>query len=88
MPKKKKYKEMAEKIKNSPIVYNFLYYTLGMALVGFSSRQVIDDFGSDKPNLNIGAGLKTVREDVIDLVADDSSLPLKDYAVTFLLSPE
>jgi hypothetical protein len=38
-----------------------------VVLVGFSSRQVIDDFGSDKLNLNIGAGLKTVREDMIDL---------------------
>lgn len=74
-------------LKKHPKFFFLLYYSLG-CFVGKTAKQAIKDLPKDSFIVNVASGIKTVREDVInldfesfpnvDVVADAGHLPFKD----------
>lgn len=81
--------------KKYPSIFNILYYTFGASAVGKSPQKAIKDLGKDKIILNLGSGIKIIREDVInidfypfaniDIVADITKLPFKDNSIDVII---
>ncbi len=77
--------------KRIPFFFNIIYYVFGASFVGRDARYAIRDIGSDKSILNLGSGVKEIREDVInvdffpfdnvDIVADIADLPFADQSI-------
>jgi SAM-dependent methyltransferase len=82
--------------KKYPKIFTFLYYAFGAVFVGKSARKAIENIGQDKLIINLGSGIKRIREDVInidfcsfanvDLVADICHLPLRDNSVDVIIN--
>ena len=83
-------------LKKFPVIFNFLYFILGSSAVGKSPEAAIKGIKPDKIILNLGSGIKKIREDVInvdfypfdkvDIVADISDLPLADNSVDAVIN--
>lgn len=78
-------------LKNAPFLFNAIYYLFGASFVGRDAKYAIRNIGSDKAILNLGSGVKEIREDVInidffpftnvDIVADITDLPIVDQSI-------
>ncbi len=74
-------------LKRHPRIFSVLYFISG-AVVGKTAKQAINHFPKGSVILNVGSGIKKIREDVINIdsahyenvsiVADAHSLPFKD----------
>ncbi len=74
-------------LKRHPRLFSFFYFISG-AVVGKNAKQAISHLPRGSVILNIGSGIKRIREDVINIdsfryenvsvVADANSLPFKD----------
>ncbi|MFC1701021.1 methyltransferase domain-containing protein [Patescibacteria group bacterium] len=77
--------------KKYPIVFNFFFYAFGASVVGESPKKAIRKINTDKLVINLGSGVRRVRDDVInidfypfssvDILADICHLPFKDNSV-------
>ncbi len=77
--------------KKWPNLFSVFYYAFGASFVGLSSKKAIKNLGKDKIIINLGSGIKTIRDDVINIdfvdfknvsiTADVSQLPIKNNAV-------
>lgn len=75
-------------LKRHPKLFSFLYNLLGASFVGKSAKKFITEFKPDSVTLNFGSGVKNLGKNIInidfypfdgvDIVADISSLPIKD----------
>lgn len=78
-------------LKRVPWLFTFFYYALGSSFVGRSASAAIKNIGSDKLIVNLGSGVKIIRDDVVnidfypflnvDVVADISDLPFADNSI-------
>ncbi len=78
-------------LKRYPAFYKFLLYAVGPPQVSISAKQFIKKYSSADVILNIGAGSKFIRPDVIDvdiypyknvtLLADALNLPIQNSSV-------
>lgn len=81
--------------KKYPWFFNLLLYAFGPSYVGKSAKNAIKDLGAEKLILNVGSGIKIIRQDVVNvdfypfanvhLVADASRLPFKDNSVDAII---
>lgn len=82
-------------LKNTPFLFKAIYYLFGASFVGRDARYAIRHISSDKAILNLGSGVKKIREDVInvdffpfanvDVVADITDLPLADQSIDAII---
>ena len=82
--------------KKYPLIFNLFFYVFGASLVGKSPKKAIEGIGSHKLILNLGSGIRKIREDVInidfypfnnvDLIADISHLPFKDNSIEAIIN--
>lgn len=77
--------------KKYPKIFDFFYYVFGASFVGKSAGKFIRNIGDDKVIVNLGSGVKRIRDGVInvdfypfsdvDVVADIGKLPFCDNSV-------
>lgn len=82
--------------KKYPKIFFVFFYTIGASFVGKSAKKFIRPFGNDKVVINLGSGVKRIREDVInidfypfsnvDMVADIGRLPFGDNSIDAVIS--
>ncbi|MDP2947137.1 MAG: class I SAM-dependent methyltransferase [Nanoarchaeota archaeon] len=84
--------------KNYPKIFNIFYYLFGASFVGRSPQEAISVIGKDKIILNLGSGIRKIRDDVIsvdyypfnnvDIVADITHLPFADASIDAIINEE
>jgi len=84
--------------KKYPKIFNIFYYLFGASFVGKSAQKAINDIGKDKIILNLGSGIKRIRDDVVnvdfypfdnvDIVADITHLPFADVSVDAVINED
>ncbi len=82
--------------KKYPFLFSFFYYAFGSSFVGKSAKEAVDKLGDEKLIINLGSGIKKIRDGVINvdfypfkqvgLVADISRLPLKNNSVDAVIN--
>lgn len=82
--------------KKYPFIFSFLYYTFGVLAVGKQSKNILPKQNENKIILNIGSGIKRIRDDVInidahpfpnvDVVCDVYALPFKNDSIDIIVS--
>jgi len=83
-------------LKKYPRFFSFIFTIFNMGFVGKNAKKAIKEIGNDKIILNLGSGMKKVRNDVInvdfypfqnvDVVADISNLPFVDNSVDAVIN--
>jgi len=83
-------------LKNFPGLFNFIYNFFGASFVGRSAQDAIRSIGQGSLILNLGSGIKRIREDVlnidffsfenVDIVADITELPFVDNSVDAIVN--
>lgn len=83
-------------LKKNPLLFSLAYYLLGAYFVGKNAKHVIKGVDSKKLIINLGAGTKRIRDDVInidffpfdgvDVVADITNLPLSNNSVDVVIN--
>lgn len=78
-------------LKKYPRFFSFIFAVFNMGFVGKNAKKAIKEISEDKTILNLGSGMKRIRDDVInidfypfqnvDVVADISDLPFGDNSV-------
>ena len=81
-------------LKKYPKIFFIFYYTMGV-FTGKTARQTIKDVPKNSLILNLASGIKTIREDVVNIdifsypnvqvVADIHKLPYKDNSVDAII---
>jgi len=81
--------------KKYPFIFNFCFYAFGASLVGKSPKKFLKKIKKDKIILNLGSGIRRIRNDVInidfypydsvDLIADITRLPIKDNSADVVI---
>ncbi|MFH1523285.1 MAG: methyltransferase domain-containing protein [Patescibacteria group bacterium] len=82
--------------KKYPRFFSFVYIILGASFVGKNAKKAIEKLNKDKIILNLGSGVKRVRDDVInidfypfqnvDIVADIARLPFIDNSIDAVIN--
>jgi len=83
-------------LKKYPKIFSILYTIFGASFVGKNAKKAIENLGSDKVIINLGSGIKRIRNDVInidfypfenvDIVADIVDLPLTDNSIDAVIN--
>ncbi|MDP2946936.1 MAG: methyltransferase domain-containing protein [Nanoarchaeota archaeon] len=84
--------------KKYPKIFKIFYYLFGASFVGRSAQKAINDIRRDKIILNLGSGIKKIRDDVVnvdfypfnnvDIIADITHLPFADASVDAVINED
>jgi len=76
--------------------FNIIYFLFGATFVGKSPKKFINSIGRDKIIMNLGSGVRRLRDDVIDvdiypfgnidILSDISNLPMADESVDVVVN--